>query len=293
MRPSCPTPTITTVAITATASTTGQTRGNYLITAPGELPDRRHLGRVPRRWAHLLSRLCGADRRGLASLRLRERSGGLPRRHVCTGQRSTAGGGPRYPRRLRILLAGLSDFPTDERALFGYKMRVWVSRQAVAEVISSIARVVALQHETGRIHGDVKPHNVLVPDRGPMLIDSFDIEAGQPSPGWTPNWSAPEQMLGQPISPAADVYGLAMMLARLLGGQLVGEIHRYPHGRRRHRPTRVRPRSRPRALHRSRHRGRPHPRGYARGATWSSGRCRSTRPAGQPRQQNSPTRSTP
>ncbi len=50
---------------------------------------------------------------------------------------------------------------------------------------------------------------------------------GKRSPGWTPNWSAPEQVRGEPVTPAADVYPLAIMAARILGGEIVGEVRKF------------------------------------------------------------------
>jgi hypothetical protein len=62
---------------------------------------------------------------------------------------------------------------------------------------------------------------------GPRLIDAFCLRPGDRSPGWTPDWSPPEQILGEPVSLATDVYPLGVMLSQVIGGTLVGEVRKF------------------------------------------------------------------
>lgn len=102
-----------------------------------------------------------------------------------------------------------------------------VSRQSVARAILKIAAQVETIHAENRIHGDLKPKNVLLTENGPLLIDQFDLTIGEIAPGWTVNWSAPEQALGEPATRATDIYPLGRMLARLLDAKLVGELRMF------------------------------------------------------------------
>jgi serine/threonine protein kinase len=97
----------------------------------------------------------------------------------------------------------------------------------VGQTVLAIAILVDRYHKTGKIHGDLKPNNVLLTANQPTLIDEFGLEAGQIAPGWTPDWSPAEQILGNPVTLAADVYPLGIMLLRLIGGRLVGEVRKF------------------------------------------------------------------
>jgi hypothetical protein len=105
--------------------------------------------------------------------------------------------------------------------------KLQVSRQAVLIVLGAVADALAALHAKGIVHGDVKPDNILVVPSGVELIDAFDVRVGSRSPGWTPQWSAPEQVRGEPVTPATDVFPLAIMAGRLLGGEIVGEVRKY------------------------------------------------------------------
>ena len=78
-------------------------------------------------------------------------------------------------------------------------------------------------HERGLVHGDVKPGNTFVLADGVMAFDGADVRAGHLCAITTPGWSAPEQVLAQPVTPASDVYPLALMLASALQGAIFGE----------------------------------------------------------------------
>jgi serine/threonine-protein kinase len=93
---------------------------------------------------------------------------------------------------------------------------------------------VAHAHSSLVVHRDIKPGNVLLTEDGvPKLLDFgianfYEAEAGgKPSDLtrltgriFTPEYAAPEQVLGQEITTAADVYSLGVLLHVLLTGRL-------------------------------------------------------------------------
>jgi len=101
-------------------------------------------------------------------------------------------------------------------------------RRAI-EVALAVAAGLAFAHEQGFVHRDVKPQNILVTRRGEVKVTDFGIaralasEDGMTQTGTvlgTSAYLAPEQASGRRVTPAADVYSLAVVLYELLTGEV-------------------------------------------------------------------------
>jgi hypothetical protein len=106
-----------------------------------------------------------------------------------------------------------------------------LSDRDVARVGVALADALAHAHERGVIHRDVKPHNVIVPDRpqsaaGIAKLTDFGIAhlvGDEPLTRTgdvvgTLAYMAPEQAEGRRVTEAADVYALALVLYEALAG---------------------------------------------------------------------------
>jgi tetratricopeptide (TPR) repeat protein len=94
-----------------------------------------------------------------------------------------------------------------------------------------LARQVALAlehaHRHDIVHRDIKPSNIIVHPDGSARVLDFGIARAQSSPNVTvsgfvgsPNYAAPEQVMGRPVDIRADIYSLGIVLYRMLSGEL-------------------------------------------------------------------------
>jgi serine/threonine-protein kinase len=102
-------------------------------------------------------------------------------------------------------------------------------RLSVAQTMSVVAQAAAAleaAHESGVVHRDVKPGNLLVNESGQVTLVDFgvarstsvtSVTTGNAVPG-TALYMAPEQASGQPVTGATDVYALGAVAYHCLAG---------------------------------------------------------------------------
>ena len=103
------------------------------------------------------------------------------------------------------------------------------------KLFADVLAAVAHAHSHGVIHRDIKPSNIMVDAAGVVKLLDFGIakivqgdetaaESTDLTRDWgramTPQYAAPEQLRGEPVTTATDVFALGVLLYELLAGEL-------------------------------------------------------------------------
>jgi|CXWL01.1.fsa_nt_gi serine/threonine-protein kinase len=114
---------------------------------------------------------------------------------------------------------------------------------AIISIAKQLMRALASAHDQGVVHGDLKPHNLLITPSGVLKVTDFGVarlirdaapererRSAQLREGalvarlagavvGTPEYMAPELLMGQPATPASDLYAAGMVLHECQTGQ--------------------------------------------------------------------------
>ncbi|MDJ0841121.1 MAG: protein kinase [Acidobacteriota bacterium] len=101
------------------------------------------------------------------------------------------------------------------------------------QLFRKVCNAVGFIHRNQIIHRDIKPGNILVTDEGePVILDFGIAKILEPATGarreprtqteclMTPEYASPEQVMGETLTPASDIYSLGILLYLLLTGSL-------------------------------------------------------------------------
>lgn len=96
-----------------------------------------------------------------------------------------------------------------------FRGRPW---QAWSAQFEGLVRLLGQVHDAGRVHGDLKPGNVLIDAAGAVRLADFELSVpmGQKLEGGTPGRQSPQRLRGEPASAADDLYALGTVLYELL-----------------------------------------------------------------------------
>src|SRR5687767_10272144 len=96
----------------------------------------------------------------------------------------------------------------------------------VCDVVSQLGEALDYAHSKGVIHRDIKPANIIIDGQGKVKITDFGIARLETSDLThegqllgTPNYMAPERILGQKVDHRTDIFSLGVVVYELLTRQ--------------------------------------------------------------------------
>lgn len=125
------------------------------------------------------------------------------------------------------------------RSLTDYCAEHLLSLRERLALFGQVCDAVAFAHRNLVVHRDLKPDNILVDATGSVKLLDFGIAklidvAALPSEDdhtiapFTPDYAAPEQLSGQAVTTATDIYALGVLLFELLTGERPLRTSRLP-----------------------------------------------------------------
>lgn len=116
----------------------------------------------------------------------------------------------------------------------GERIDTWCARRQVPladrlRLVLKLSEAVAAAHRQGMVHRDLKPGNVLVTSDGAVKLVDFGIAKRMRSEQtdltltgqrpMTPGYASPEQVRGEKVTAATDIYGLGALTYELVTGR--------------------------------------------------------------------------
>jgi len=94
------------------------------------------------------------------------------------------------------------------------------------QIALSLCQALSYAHERGIIHRDIKPGNIMLSSQGDVKLTDFGIALVSGSADLTttgqiigtPSYMSPEQIRGEPLGPASEVFSLGAVLYEMITG---------------------------------------------------------------------------
>lgn len=108
------------------------------------------------------------------------------------------------------------------------------SEVQVRLVLEEMLKILQFVHNKGSIHRDIKPSNIMRDQEGTLYLLDFgavkqvtagNVPGGRSTRIYSEGYAAPEQMTGNQVYPATDLYSLAATCLHLLTGKSPDELY--------------------------------------------------------------------
>ncbi len=106
--------------------------------------------------------------------------------------------------------------------------RRWLDRDAIRSILDALLQGLEAAHALGIVHRDIKPANVFITREGVVKLIDFGLAKFATGSGGvsedgqvigTPDYLAPEQLIGGMVDGRADLWALAVVLDEVVAGE--------------------------------------------------------------------------